>query len=243
MIPIRDTVIGRNPPIATWLIIGLNVLVFYLELVLPTEDLERTAVRLGLVPILLTQPQTSAASGATFPPYWSLITCLFLHGGWVHLIGNMWTLAIFGDNVEDRMGPGRFTLFYLCCGTLAGACHVMANPDSTVPTLGASGAIAGVMGAYFVLFPTARIVVLIPLLIIPLFFHIPAILYIAYWFLIQFLSGVASIIRPETGVSVAFWAHVGGFLSGVLLFWLFLRPEGRRFQAQGDEGCMERAWS
>ncbi len=162
MIPIRDTIIGRNPPIATWIIIGINVLVFYWELGLSSASLESAVHRLGAVPALLTQHNTSAGQGTDLVPYWSLFTSLFLHGGWVHLIGNMWTLWIFGDNVEDRMGPGRFTLFYLACGLAAGVCHVLFNPGSTIPSIGASGAIAGVMGAYLVLFLAEMAIAQVP---------------------------------------------------------------------------------
>ena len=132
MIPIRDTVIGRNPPVATWIIIGLNVVVFYWELGLSTASLQSAVHRLGVVPALVTQHNTSAGQGTDLVPYWSLFTSLFLHGGWVHLIGNMWTLWIFGDNVEGRMGPGRFTLFYLACGLAAGLCHVLFNKITVV---------------------------------------------------------------------------------------------------------------
>lgn len=225
-----------------WIIIGLNVLVFYIELAIPTASLESAAHRLGVVPIQFTHDDTSAGPGLIVTPYWSFLTSLFLHGGWVHLIGNMWTLAIFGDNVEDRMGPARFTLFYLVCGILSGVCHVLVNPDSPEPAIGASGAIAGVMGAYFVLFPTARLVVFVPLLFIPLFFDMPAVLFLGYWFLIQLTTGVATIAGPAMGVSVAFWAHIGGFLAGIVLFRLFLRPGGGRDPIDGDEGCAERAW-
>jgi membrane associated rhomboid family serine protease len=139
----------------------------------------------------------------------------------------MWTLWIFGDNVEDRMGPFRFLAFYLACGIAAGVVHFLTSRSSTVPTVGASGAIAGVMGAYFILFPRARILMLLPLFIFPFFFEIPAFLFLAYWFVAQILTGTLSLAGPADVGGVAWWAHGGGFLAGAVLFGLFLRPQHR----------------
>jgi hypothetical protein len=151
---------------------------------------------------------------------------MFLHGGFLHILGNMWSLHIFGDNVEDRMGSTRFLLFYLLCGWASGAAHLWSNWTSTVPTIGASGAIAGVMGAYLILFPKARIITLIPIFFIPYFIEIPAVVFLGIWFLFQFFY--ASLPGPEGGGGIAWWAHIGGFVFGMIAVKLFSRlPESR----------------
>ena len=155
-----------------------------------------------------------------------LLTSIFLHGGWMHLIGNMWFLWVFGDNIEDELGHGRYLVFYIVCGLLATVAHMWSSPHSSVPVVGASGAIAGVMGAYMVRFPMSRIVTLIPLFIIFTTIELPAFLLLLYWFGIQFLSG-AMTFGESSGGGVAWWAHVGGFLAGVVLIWL--RPRRRRY--------------
>src|SRR5882762_2504866 len=174
MIPIRDTIPARNPPIATWTLIIVNVLAFLLELTMAPPELDYFARLFGIVPARYMHAEWAAAVGLSPSTYWPFLTSMFLHGGGLHLLGNMWTLWIFGDNVEDRMGPGRFVAFYLMCALIAGIAHVVTNPDSTLPTLGASGAIAGVMGAHFLLFPHARVVVLLPILFLALLFELPA---------------------------------------------------------------------
>jgi membrane associated rhomboid family serine protease len=165
-----------------------------------------------------------------------------LHGGWVHIIGNMWTLWIFGDNVEDRMGPMRFLFFYLLCGLAAGLIHCFANPESTLPTVGASGAIAGVMGAYFFLFPRSRVIVLIPILFIPFFFEVPAMIYIGFWALLQFFSGTLSLASADYVGGVAWWAHVGGFLTGILLQFFFVKRGNAYRRPFRDEYEIGGAW-
>jgi membrane associated rhomboid family serine protease len=181
--------------------------------------------------------------GLTPGAYWPFLTSMFLHGSGLHLLGNMWTLWIFGDNVEDRMGPGRFVVFYLSCGLIAGIVHVMTNPDSTLPTIGASGAIAGVMGAYFLLFPRAGIVVMFPLLFIPLFFELPAMTYLAWWALSQVLSGTLSLAAAESIGGIAWWAHVGGFIAGIFLQFFFVK-RGRDYRALSrDQYGMDVAWT
>jgi membrane associated rhomboid family serine protease len=167
---------------------------------------------------------------------------MFLHGGWLHIVGNMWTLWIFGDNVEDRMGHGRFAIFYLLCGLAAGIVHCLTNLDSTLPTVGASGAIAGVMGAYFYLFPYARVIVMVPLFIFPFFFELPAATFLAFWALAQVFSGTLSLGYPGNVGGVAWWAHVGGFMAGMLLQFFFVRnARAHRFPSR-DEAAIERAW-
>ena len=167
---------------------------------------------------------------------------MFLHGGWMHIIGNMWTLWIFGDNVEDRMGPLRFVCFYLLCGLAAGLVHWFTNPDSTLPTVGASGAIAGVLGAYFFLFPYARVIVLIPVLFLPFFFELPALVYLGFWALSQVLSGTLSLVGPREVGGVAWWAHVGGFMAGIVLHFFFVQRGDAYRQPLRDEYAMESAW-
>jgi membrane associated rhomboid family serine protease len=165
---------------------------------------------------------------------------MFLHSGWLHIIGNMWTLWIFGDNVEDRMGPIRFLFFYLLCGIAAGIVHSLTNPDSMMPAVGASGAIAGVLGAYFFLFPYARIVVLIPVFIFPFFFEMPAVLYLGFWILTQVFSGTLALATPEQVGGVAWWAHVGGFIAGIILHFFFVKRGYRR--PARDEYGIDNAW-
>ena len=244
MIPVRDTIPHRHTPVVTWALIAVNVIVFLYELSLEPQDLERLFYLFGIVPARYTHPEWAQQIGLPMDDYWPFLTCMFLHGGWGHVIGNMWTLWIFGDNVEDRMGPGRFLGFYLLTGVLSGLTHWFTNAQSTVPTVGASGAIAGVLGAYFVLFPRSQIVVLVPIFFFPFFFQLPAVLYLLFWFLSQVLSGtVAGLSASQVG-GIAFWAHVGGFVSGIVLHRLFILPERerpRRFER--DEYGIEGAWA
>ncbi|HEX9148849.1 MAG TPA: rhomboid family intramembrane serine protease [Thermoanaerobaculia bacterium] len=227
MFPIRDTIPSRHVPVATWLIIGVNVVVFLLELANPAPVVEQMTYLFGIVPARYTHPEWARSVG--FPSsYWPFVTSMFLHGGWLHVIGNMWALWIFGDNVEDRMGPLRFLLFYGICGVAAGLVHLLTNTGSTVPAIGASGAIAGVMAAYFILFPRARIVAMFPIVFWPVFFEVPAFLYLGFWFFVQFFSGATALVSPERASGIAWWAHVGGFATGALTFWIFIRPRARR---------------
>jgi len=244
MIPLRDTIPHRNAPVVTWALIGVNVLVFLYELSLGPEDLERLFYLFGIVPARYTHPDWASQIGMPVGSYWPFLTSMFLHGGWAHVIGNMWALWIFGDNVEDRMGPLRFLGFYLLTGVIAGLTHWLTNAPSTVPTVGASGAIAGVLGAYFVLFPRSRIVVLLPILFFPFFFEVPAVIYLLFWFLSQVLSGTISGLTATQVGGIAFWAHVGGFISGAVLHRLFLWPKQerpRRFEP--DEYGIEGGWA
>src|ERR1700704_6529105 len=197
MFPIKDSIASRSVPVATRALILINVVVFFFELGLSNESLERVAYLFGLVSARFTHPGWAESVGFPVGDYWPILTHQFLHGGWFHLLANMWTLWIFGDNVEDRMGPVRFTIFYLLCGTAAGLTHLYTNGDSTVPSVGASGAIAGVLGAYFLFFPTARLVVMIPILFFPFFFELPAVFYLAIWFFTQLLSGTMALAGPQ----------------------------------------------
>lgn len=240
MFPVQDTVPTRHPAVMVWLLIGLNVAVFLVELTLGPE-LDGFFYLFGIVPARFSHPEWAARIGLPVNDYWPFLTSLFLHGGWIHIVGNMWFLWIFGDNVEDRMGPRRFLVFYLVCGIVAGLVHASTNPLSTVPTVGASGAIAGVLGAYMVLFPTSRVLVMVPILFWPLFFDVPAVLFLGFWYMIQLFSGTLALTGPGQVGGVAFWAHVGGFGAGVLLHRLFLEA-GRRPTAD-DELGVGGAWS
>ncbi|MCU1337995.1 MAG: rhomboid family serine protease [Bryobacterales bacterium] len=242
MIPIQDTIPRRNPPIATWAIIFVNILVFVFELTLPADTLQQFFYWFGLVPARYTHPEWTAWIGLPLDDYWPFFTSMFLHGGWLHIIGNLWTLWIFGDNVEDRMGPVRFLFFYLLCGIAAGVTHVYTNPDSTLPTVGASGAIAGVMGAYFFLFPYARVVVMVPILIIPLFFELPGVVYLGFWMLTQVFSGTLALAGPKEVGGVAWWAHVGGFAAGIVLQFFFVRRGDKNHRLARDSYEIETAW-
>jgi membrane associated rhomboid family serine protease len=208
MIPLQDTVQTRNVPVVTWAIILLNGLVFLFELSLPPAQLEHLFATLGLVPARL---------GADPAAWWTLLTCMFLHGGWMHILGNMWMLYLFGDNIEDRLGSVKYLVFYLICGLVAGVTQYLTAPDSTLPTIGASGAIAGVMGAYLLLFPTARVLTLIFIFIIPFIIEIPAVFFLGIWFVTQLFNGTMSLLGTQDYGGVAFWAHVGGFVTGLAL--------------------------
>jgi len=226
MFPIRDTIRSRHLPWMTWLLIAMNAFVFFMELSTTRPAVEEAFYLFGIVPARFTHPDWAASVG--FPAtYWPFLTSMFLHGGWLHVIGNMWMLWIFGDNVEDRMGPLRFLLFYLSCGVAAGLVHLATNTSSTVPAVGASGAIAGVMAAYFLLFPHARILAMLPIFFWPVFFEVPAFLYLGFWFLTQFFSGSLALAAPSQVSGIAWWAHIGGFAAGILTFWAFLRPRRR----------------
>jgi membrane associated rhomboid family serine protease len=243
MLPIRDTIPARNPPIATWTLIIVNVLAFLLELTMAPPELDYFARLFGIVPARYMHAEWAAAVGLSPSTYWPFLTSMFLHGSGLHLLGNMWTLWIFGDNVEDRMGPGRFVAFYLICGLIAAIVHVVTNPDSTLPTLGASGAIAGVMGAYFLLFPHSRIIVMFPVLFLPLFFELPAVTYLAIWALSQVFSGSLSLAVADSVGGIAWWAHVGGFAAGLILQFFFVR-RGRDYRPLArDEYGVEAAWA
>lgn len=225
MFPIRDTIPTRSFPVVNCTIIVINILVFLFQVSLTPEEMEALYMNLGIVPQVYTDPVIRSKYMGSLFYYFPFISNMFLHGGWIHLIGNVWTLYIFGDNVEDRMGKGRYLAFYLLSGVLASLTHIMFNWNSPVPAIGASGAISGVMGAYMFLFSGSRILMLIPIFYIPFFFRIPAFLYLAYWFILQFLNGTTSLVSNEAIGGVAFWAHIGGFVAGVVSYRLFVRRD------------------
>lgn len=221
MIPLRDTEPIRRATFVTWLLIAANVLAFVYEWRLGDRGLQRLIDQYALHPVLYTEYGPSAL--LEYPRELALpfLTSMFLHGGLAHVLGNVWMLWIFGDNVEDRLGPVRFLAFYVLAGVLAGVVHVVTNSASEVPTIGASGAIAGVMGAYFVLFPRARVVVFLPILILPALFEIPAVVFLALWFLLQLAQGaLMSGLEGQSSGGIAWWAHIGGFLGGIALLAL-----------------------
>jgi rhomboid family protein len=213
MIPLRDVIPSRTTPYITVTIIVINAVAWFFELSLPREVLPAFLQTYGVVPAEFSAP--------------TLITSMFLHGSWSHVLGNMWYLWIFGDNVEDRMGHTRFVIFYLLCGIVAAFGQIAINPQSTLPTIGASGAIAGVMGAYFVLYPHSRVLTLIPLIIIFEVIELPAIVLLGFWFLMQlFSAGTVAITAATHGSGgVAFMAHVAGFLSGVIGVFAFRKRQ------------------
>jgi membrane associated rhomboid family serine protease len=214
MIPLYDTARSRRVPIVTWLLIALNVLVFVYEIGLNAPALERLVRAWGLVPaLLISQPQTE---------WTTVLTSMFLHGGWFHMLSNMWVLFIFGDNVEDRMGGGRYLMFYLMSGVAAGMLQSFLLPGSREPMIGASGAIAGVLGADLILFPHARVASLVPIFFIFTIIQIPATLFLLFWFVSQLFSGWLT-LGGTAGSGVAWWAHVGGFLFGILAVSFFAR--------------------
>jgi membrane associated rhomboid family serine protease len=218
MIPLRDIIPSRTTPVVTIALIAVNVLVFLYELALG-RGVDAFTLYWGLVP--------AAFSWVT------VLTSMFLHGGIMHVAGNMLYLWIFGDNVEDRMGHGRFLVFYLLCGAAAALAQTITQPDSVIPMVGASGAIAGVMGAYFVLYPRSRIVTLVALFFFFQVIEVPAILFLGIWFLMQFVSGLGSILTVASGQAaggIAFWAHVAGFVAGISGVVVFRRPERQRVE-------------
>lgn len=242
MVPLYDTIPSRHPPIIVWVLLLLNGVCFAFELSMPQARLEQVFYLFGIVPKRFFDPQWAAGVGFPIHTYWPLLTHMFLHGGWLHIIGNMWMLWIFGDNVEDRMGPARFLIFYLLCGIVAGITQMLVNPNSTVPSIGASGAIAGVMGAYLVLFPRAQVVTMVPIFFYPLFFDLPAVVFLLIWFYLQLFSGAFALARPDHVGGIAFWAHVGGFVCGVACHRLFLLRVVRARPLQPDEGVLEHSW-
>lgn len=222
MIPLRDTVPSSTFPTVSVILIGINAVLFLFELALGAS-LDPFLNQFGIIPakyFWLGEFRPHAYVDRFMP----FVSSMFLHGGWMHVIGNMWYLWIFGDNVEDRMGHGRFLAFYLLCGILSGFAHAYLNADSPVPTIGASGAIAGVMGAYFILFPHSRVLTLVPILFFVQFIEIPAFFFLGFWILLQFFQGTASLMADQSLGGVAWWAHFGGFVIGMLLQFIFRNP-------------------
>lgn len=228
MIPLRDNVPSSRPPLVTWTIIGLCTLTFLYQQLLPERSLFEFLHIYGVVPARFTNPSFAAHIGYPEGGQASFLTYMFLHGGWLHYLLNMWVLWIFADNVEEALGSLRFVGFYLVCGLAAACVHVLFNWSAPLPVIGASGAIAGVMGGYFRLFPKARVVTLIPIIIFPWIVELPAVVFLGVWFLVQLLTGLAGSVGQDQAATVAVWAHVGGFAAGLALVRVFL-PPGCRF--------------
>ena len=217
MIPLRDVIPSRTKPVITISLIVINVLIFLFQASLSDRAQEAFVYAFGLVPAYFS--------------FATVFTSMFVHGGFAHLIGNMLFLWIFGDNVEDRLGHGRYLTFYFLCGFLAALSQLFLDPDSTVPMVGASGAIAGVMGAYLVLYPHSRVLMLFPF---PVFlFELPATIFLGMWFFVQFLNGIGQLPvfqQDQISGGVAFWAHVMGFITGLVLVVFMRRPERTRVE-------------
>ncbi|MGQ9919884.1 MAG: rhomboid family intramembrane serine protease [Desulfobacca sp.] len=223
MIPLRDNIPSDRRPVVTYSLMVLNVLAFFLTLA-TGPHMPQFITTFGFIPARFfamyeAHPEQHLAL------YLPFLTTMFLHGGWLHLIANMWTLFIFGDNVEDRLGHLRYLIFYLACGVAGTLLHAALTPNSWIPLVGASGAIAGVMGAYFLLFRRSMVLVFIPFFFVAPIVEVPAYVFLGVWFLLQFFSGAFSILGPRAAQSggVAFWAHVGGFVAGVVFILLLSR--------------------
>lgn len=214
MFPLYDTVRSRRFPLVNWTLVLLNGLVFYHELTLSESELVRFIHDWGLIPAQLTFD--SAAS------WIKILSSMFLHGGWFHIVSNMWILIIFGDNIEDRMGGARYLLFYLLSGAAAALLQAFLHPASGIPMVGASGAIAGVLGAYLVLYPHARIASLVPIFFVFTLVEIPALIFLGFWFIAQLFSGWLALAGADMS-GVAWWAHIGGFVFGLFAVPFFAR--------------------
>lgn len=237
MIPIRDDTPRFSTPYVTYFLIALNTAVFLYEWSMGLQsqrELNALIFEFGVVPRHVTAALAGSGSTSLLGAFIPILTSMFLHGSWLHIIGNMWVLWIFGDNIEDYLGHFTYLLFYFVCGVAASIAHILLNLTSRVPSVGASGAIAGIMGAYFVLYPKARVLTIVPLIIFFTFWWLPAWIVLGYWFLVQFLSGAATSIAvtSQSGGGVAFWAHVGGFVAGIVLIKLLpQRPLRSRYGA------------
>ncbi len=222
MIPLRDSTRSRRFPYVNVALIALNILVFFKEITLAEPELNRFFYAYGVIPAKV--EALLSAGAPLLPLVLPFITAMFLHGNWLHIIGNMLYLWVFGDNIEDRLGHLPYLVFYLLVGMLGSIAHIIANPGSQVPIIGASGAIAGVLGAYFLTFPHARILTLVPLFFFITIIEVPALFFLLFWFIIQLLNGFSA--AGLNANPVAWWAHVGGFLAGAALIKFF--PDTRR---------------
>jgi membrane associated rhomboid family serine protease len=234
MFPLRTSVPVRYPPYVTWTMIGINCVMFFIELGMSEPELEMFLLTYALIPARYFGPG-GANSLAEYLPF---ITNMFLHAGWLHLILNMWMLWLFGPAIEDRLGHWRYLAFYLLTGIAASVTHAFLYPDSIMPALGASGAIAGVLGCFMRLFAFARLIVMVPILFFPFFFEVPAWVFAGLWFLLQVVQGTADLMAPTITGGVAWWAHIGGFVTGFALTPL-MRQKPRNYRPYyGDEGVL-----
>ena len=219
MIPLRDDNPTKIVPVVTVALIAVNTLVFLYQLSLGPGEERIFVYQFGAIPAVILGESALPAGVAAIPPVLSVFTSMFLHGGFMHLIGNMLYLWIFGNNIEDAMGHARYIFFYILTGVAASLAHVVTNIDSTIPSIGASGAISGVLGAYLLLYPRAQVLVLVPLGFFTRLMYIPAGVVLVLWFLLQLLQG--SLTLGQGGGGVAFWAHIGGFVAGMILVGVF----------------------
>lgn len=236
MIPIRDLHPPSRTPYVTYGLIAVNVFVFFFGLSLDVEVRRALVSYFGFIPALFSTgavlvPVTEGgASDHLFTPF----TSMFLHGDFAHIVGNMWFLHVFGDNVEDALGKARFTAFYFAAGLFAALAQLVVDPASTLPMIGASGAVAGVLGAYLVLYPRARVLVLVPIFVIVSFFEWPAYLVVGEWFVIQVLAGLIALSRETPSGGVAWFAHIGGFLVGLVSARALSLPDDADARAPSD---------
>jgi membrane associated rhomboid family serine protease len=221
MIPIRDTAPCHSTPYVTWALMAICIVIFLIMLVTPYEEVYRILYLYGMVPRRYSDPHWAAINGLPFDAYLSFFTSLFLHGGWVHIIMNMWFMWIFADNVEDRMGRVNFIIFYLLCGILATATQYVARKYVDIPVVGASGAIAGVLAAYYFLYPYERVICYF----FPVVIHLPAVAFLGLWVIIQLYYITTSTYVQGISMDSAWWAHLGGFISGGILYRFFLRKD------------------
>ena len=230
MIPLRDDQPRFSTPYLNYFLIVLNLVIFFFEAALDPHTLKSMLFQFGLIPSHVTALVAGTSHLNPIAVLIPFVSSMFLHGSWLHVGGNMLFLWIFGDNIEDYLGHTKYLIFYLLCGVAAAAAQVALTPHSPVPTIGASGAIAGIMGAYFILYPRARVLIWFPPIF---FFHVTAWLMLGYWFFIQFVSGTAtSISYASNQGGVAFWAHVGGFIAGIIMIKIFSeRPQRQRYGA------------
>lgn len=225
--PIRDSIPSLKKPRVTRAIVIINIVIYIFQFLASNKTNTAIIFKYGFIANRFTDEIFGGQfSVGSFYPF---ITSMFLHGGFIHLVGNMWILWIFGDNVEDRLGHFKFFVFYILSGVAAMGCHFIFGPTSPIPAIGASGAIAGVMGAYFILFPHARIITFIPIFIIPLFIRIPAVIHLGVWFILQVYSGALNSMGGSAGNGVAWWAHIGGFIWGILLLKIFDTQKHKRY--------------
>jgi membrane associated rhomboid family serine protease len=224
MIPLHDDNPTQRPPIVTIIFIGICIAVFLYQVNLPQEAAELFALQYGAIPAIIFGQVSLPEEAVVFPASLTLVTSMFLHGGWMHLLGNMLYLWIFGNNIEDAMGHAKFVVFYILSGILAALSHALTDPSSQIPMVGASGAISAVLGAYLLLFPRAHVLVLLPMIGMT---RVAAGVVLGMWFITQLISGGMSV--GATGGGVAFFAHIGGFIAGMALIGLFKRKEVRFF--------------
>lgn len=225
MIPIRDDIVCKRLPYVSWSIMALCIGVFLLMNSSSLEVQRQLTYLYGMVPIRYSNPQWAEAFGLPFDGYFSFLTNLFLHGGFTHIVFNMWFIWIFANSIEDRMGHARFALFYLLCGLVATFSQWYWDQSGVYPVVGASGAIAGILGAYFFLYPYAKVTIWLPVFFLPIFFELPAISFLGFWVIMQIYQATTSLVFEGMVANIAWWAHLGGFIAGAIFHRWFLKEE------------------